>query len=94
MLHSLLHSLGHGMLTQIGLGGWPSYSWQLAELNWRLDTGPSAQNFRIVWAVSTDLNLEPGSRLLQHILRWYDWLAYKLFLRKLKSSAPTSGGKE
>lgn len=61
-----LHSFGRETLTQRRWGGWPTYLWQLAELNWRLDTGTSAQNFRRVWAVFTDPNLEPGSRLLQH----------------------------
>ena len=61
-----LHSFGRETLTQRRWGGWPTYLWQLAELNWRLDTGTSAQNFRRVWAVFTDPNLEPGSRLLKH----------------------------
>ena len=36
-------------------------------------------------------NLEAGS---YNILRWYDWLVHALFVRKPKSSAPTSRKRE
>lgn len=73
-----LHSFGHETLTQ-KMRWLATYLWQLAELNWRLGPGTSAQNFRRVWAVFTDPNLEPEAGSY-NILGWYDWLVHALSL--------------